>query len=151
MISRAKQENGFTLIELLVVLAILAVSIAIVVGSRTDMRGGLALKSVTDGMAASLNEARSEAIATGRPAIVEIDLVRRVWRDAKSRETEFPTDLALDVRSATGLSVRAKTAAFEFEPDGSATGGHISLSEGDRQSSIDVHWITGRVDVDHAR
>jgi general secretion pathway protein H len=37
--------------------------------------------------------------------------------------------------------------AIRFNPDGSSTGGRISLSDGGRRIAVGVDWLTGRVAV----
>ena len=62
---RAPHLQGFTLIELLVVLVVLAIAAAMV-GWSIAPASGHALESAAEGLAATLEEARWRAIATGR-------------------------------------------------------------------------------------
>ena len=39
------------------------------------------------------------------------------------------------------------TARIRFFPDGSSTGGRITLESGRRQWHVNVSWLTGAVDV----
>jgi general secretion pathway protein H len=37
--------------------------------------------------------------------------------------------------------------SIRFYPDGSSTGGRITVSSGERQYLVDVDWLTGRVAI----
>ena len=39
------------------------------------------------------------------------------------------------------------TGAIRFFPDGSSTGGRVTLMVGERSYAVDVDWLTGRVRV----
>ena len=56
------------------------------------------------------------------------------------------------VPPAIGLAVTAAAdetsgalAAIRFLPDGSSTGGTVTLASGSRRASVGVDWLTGRV------
>jgi general secretion pathway protein H len=40
---------------------------------------------------------------------------------------------------------------IRFNPDGSSSGGRITIAEGGRRIAIGVDWLTGRVQVANAR
>ena len=40
-----------------------------------------------------------------------------------------------------------KVAAIRFYPDGSSTGGRVTIGKDDRKFEIDVDWLTGRVRI----
>ena len=41
-----------------------------------------------------------------------------------------------------------KRGAIRFYPDGSSTGGRITVSSGERKFLVDVDWLTGRVSIE---
>ncbi|NBC88790.1 MAG: hypothetical protein GVX90_04750 [Alphaproteobacteria bacterium] len=49
--------------------------------------------------------------------------------------------------AAEDVSEETRRARFRFFPDGSATGGRITLSRDERQYRIDIDWLTGRVKI----
>ena len=40
------------------------------------------------------------------------------------------------------------TVSIRFFPDGSSTGGHISLIEGKTEYRVNVDWLTGRIAIE---
>ena len=59
----------------------------------------------------------------------------------------LPKELDLKVYTAqTEVSSESK-AAIRFYPDGSSTGGRITVASGERKYVVDVDWLTGRVSI----
>ena len=70
MISTRKLKRGFTLIELMVIVAIIAIAMMIAVPSMSSFQRNAELASTTNGLLASINTARSEAMKRGMNAMV---------------------------------------------------------------------------------
>ena len=58
-------------------------------------------------------------------------------------------DEALDITLETARSELGgeTVGAIRFFPDGSSTGGRVTLALGERDYHIDVDWLTGRVSI----
>lgn len=65
-----RQHKGFSLIEMMVVLAVLAISLLLAAPAFTDLIRDNRLVSSTYGLRATLNLARSEALARRAPVVV---------------------------------------------------------------------------------
>jgi general secretion pathway protein H len=76
--------------------------------------------------------ARSRAIADGR--VASVSLGPRFYRLDDNNPIELPPDVLL---GGDGV--------VRFLPDGGASGARIVLRSGDRQITISVDWLTGRV------
>ena len=70
MMSTRRVKRGFTLIELLITVAIIAVAMLIAVPSMSSFQRNAELASTTNGLLASINTARSEAMKRGMNAMV---------------------------------------------------------------------------------
>jgi len=141
-------SRGYTLLELLVVLAVVGLVLASVPMIVASARPGPTARVAAEELAAALRLARSDAIGRYVPATVLLDVEQRVYRGADGAEHALAEEL--DFRFVTARSELAGETAgqIRFFPDGSATGGKITVSEGDRSYVVDIDWLTGEVNVE---
>lgn len=145
--SRRAASAGFTLVELLVVFFILGLACAAVAEVVHRRSPDLELRSAASEVAANFREARSLAIHTNSETLVTINLDDRTVNAADGGEYAIPQDLGVTVRTATSELKGEGAGAIRFFPDGSSTGGRVTLFVDDRRYDVVVQWITGRVDV----
>lgn len=141
-------NRGYTLFELLVVFAVIGLVLASMPMIVASARPGPTARVAAEELAASLRLARSEAIGRYVPATVLLDVERRVYRGADGAVHELAEEL--DFRFVTARSeLTGDTAGqIRFFPDGSATGGKITVSQGGQSYVVDVDWLTGEVNVE---
>jgi general secretion pathway protein H len=145
---RLPAQRGFTLLELLLVLVIAAAGYALVVSVGSGGVSGAELKSAARAVAAGLREARGAAIASQEPAALTLDLERRSMEvDGGRRPRSLPQRLDLKLYTAQSEILDGKRGAIRFYPDGSSTGGRVTLASGARTFLVDVDWLTGRVTI----
>lgn len=143
------QQRGFTLLELVVVLVIAAAIYALLLG--VPMRGATSadLKAAARTIASGLRQAQTTAMATRRDATLNLDLESREFTVAGDKEPrKLPGDVDLKLYTAESEVTSEHTGAIRFYPDGSSTGGRITLASGKRRYVVDVDWLTGRVSVE---
>jgi general secretion pathway protein H len=138
---------GFTLIELLVSLAILGLALSLIAGYKPPWSRGLGLQATAGELAAGLRLARSEAILSNRPVLFDLDLIGHRYRVGTGTPRRLPTDLSLELFTISGETLNGREGDIRFNPDGSSTGGRISLADGLRRIGVGVDWLTGRVSV----
>jgi general secretion pathway protein H len=139
---------GYALVELLVVLTIMAVVLALAVPMFGNGITTTELKGTARELASALRITRSRAIASGTDAVLVIDANAHSFRiEGDNRRFTIPERLQIKVTSAAWQQVDANEAAFRFLPDGSASGGRVVLSEGQRLYRVDVDWVTGQVNL----
>jgi general secretion pathway protein H len=142
---------GFTLIELIVTLAILGLALVLITGYRTPWSTAFGLKGTAVELASGLRLARSQAIAGNRPVTLDLDLARHRYRVGDGPPHALPEKLSIELLTVAGEERGRTYGDIRFNPDGSSTGGRISLVEGGRRVAVGIDWLTGRVTVADVR
>jgi general secretion pathway protein H len=132
-VSRQRQ-HGFTLIEMIVVLAVLGLALSLVLLHGGGRSPGLEFDSAVREVAGTLRLARSRAIADDR--LVTVVIAPRSYQLDGGAAIVLPPDLSM---TGNGL--------IRFLPDGGSSGGQITLRMAGRAMTIDVDWLTGRVQL----
>ncbi|MGE0357074.1 MAG: GspH/FimT family pseudopilin [Burkholderiales bacterium] len=146
--TRRGAGRGFTLLELLLVLVIAAAGYALVARVGSGGLSGAELKSAARAVAAGLRDARGTAIATQASVALTLDLEHRSMEvGGGGRARSLPQRLDLKLYTAQSEIVDDKRGAIRFYPDGSSTGGRVTLAAGERRLLVDVDWLTGRVTI----
>jgi general secretion pathway protein H len=146
-----RRAVGFTLLEIVVVLAILGLALALIVGYKAPWSSTLDLKATAAEVAEQLRLARAEAIARDRPVEFTLDLAQHRYRVGDRPAHSLPAHLAVRMLTIAGEQRGPSGGAIRFNPDGSSSGGRISLSAGSRRVAVGVDWLTGRVSIAEAR
>jgi general secretion pathway protein H len=145
----ARRIAGFTILEVLVVLVIGVVAYVMILG--VPMRGASIydLKSAARTLASGLRQAQTTAIATRRDTLLTLDMEAKEFvvpgvADAR----RLPQSIDLKLYTAQSEVTSEKRGSIRFYPDGSSTGGRITVSAGERKFLVDVDWLTGRVSIE---
>jgi general secretion pathway protein H len=139
--------GGFTLLELLVVIAILGFALVLITGYKAPWSGAAALRATAAELASGLRLARSEAILDNRSVTLALDLERHSYRVGAGKPRSLPARLSIKLLTIAGERADARRGDIRFNPDGSSSGGRITIAEGGRRIAIGVDWLTGRVRV----
>ena len=139
MILRTDRRRGFTLIEMLVVLVILGLVAGLVLARGPARSAGLDLRSQAAQLAGVLRGARGQAIATNQQVRFALDAARHGFSVDGGVARSLPPQMQ--------AVLVGDQAEIVFSPDGSASGGTITLAEGAGRIQVAVDWLTGRVAV----
>jgi len=143
----SRRQRGFTLLEILVVLALMGMMYALV-PPMFSTGGTTELRAAARQLAAGLRKARGHAIASRQEAILTVDVEGHRFRVAgDSRDYPLPKTAKLSVYTAQSEVVEGREAAIRFYPDGSSTGGAITVASGETKFRVDVDWLTGNVTI----
>jgi len=116
---------GYTLLELLVVLVIMALLVGTIPGVAVPMVDSFRFSGKIQAVAARLQEARDQAVASGQSVTLSA--------------------AALTDHDEVTLSPPGR-AALVFYPDGSASGGVVSVSYAGRRRAMSINQVTGDID-----
>ena len=142
------RQAGFTILELLVVLVIGAIAYSLVLGVPFRGPSTADLKAASRALASGLRQAQSMALATRRDATLTLDLEAREYEVSGTEGTRaLPKGLELKLFTSQSEVSSERKGSIRFYPDGSSTGGRITVKSGERQYLVDVDWLTGRVSI----
>lgn len=141
-------SRGYTLFEILVVLAIVGLVLA-AVPMLAGRRAGPEVRAAAIEIASAMREARGDAITRFQPIAFQLDVEGRAYRvgsDGPVRPLSGELELALYTARSELASETA--GGIRFFPDGSATGGRVTLTQDGQRYVVAVDWLTGAVAVE---
>ena len=146
--SSLRYSTGFSLIELLVVLAIAALILTVTPPLLSSAMPGLQLKSSARQVAAGLRYARDRAVVERTETRLMLDLESGIITVTdRGGSISIPEDLNIALVTAVSELDSDKQGHIRFYPDGTSTGGRITLSYKGNGYAVDVDWLTGRVSI----
>ncbi len=142
-----RRYTGFTLIEVVVALTIAALLTAAAVPSLSRALDRMRANGGARELVAALKTTRQEARASRTEALFTLDVDTRVYRIAAGRERVLaaPQGATLALLTAESERLGDTAGAIRFFPDGSSTGGTITLTYRHREQRVKIDWLTGHV------
>jgi general secretion pathway protein H len=140
-------QHGFTLLEMLAVILLIGIAASAVAISVTHGLASARINAASGELAAALRATRAQAIVHGAQRNFVLDTRDARYHGASGREVQLPHGMRVGITSASMDQGRDGTARIRFFPDGSSTGGRITLQSGQRQWHVNVSWLTGAVNV----
>jgi general secretion pathway protein H len=145
---RPRRRGGFTLIELLIVVAIAAIAVTITPPLIAQAMPGVELKSAARQLAAALRYARSRAATAREESTLTVDVEARTFRVSGREQTQRLSErLHIELIAAAAETPGEQVGAIRFYPEGGSSGGRITLKRDERQTAVDVDWLTGRIRI----
>lgn len=145
---RHPEASGFTLLELLVVLAIIGLMVTLIPGFMLRSQPQLDVTVAARAIANGLRQARSEAVVQNRSQVFALDVDARVFRSGDRPPVRIDDEIVLSFQTARSEILEEGVGQIRFFPDGSSTGGQISVSHGAWHAEVRSDWLTGLVTVD---
>lgn len=139
--------RAFTLLEMLAVIILIGIAAAAVSISVAHGLASARINAAAGELAAALRATRTQAIVHGEQRIFQVNTRDDVYSGANQRDVRLPKGLDLSVTSATSDQSGGDIARIRFFPDGSSTGGRITLRSGQREWHVNVSWLTGAISV----
>jgi len=142
------RQIGFTLAELLLVMTIGAALMAVAPPLIQKALPGVQLKGGAREIAAGLRHVRNQAVATHESRRFMLDVERlRYWSEDGSKRRSLPEGIEIELFTAESELEDNGVGGIRFFPDGSSTGGSVTLRHGERGYKIRVDWLTGQVEI----
>lgn len=137
---------GFTLLEMLIVLVISSIVMATLIPNFGPAIARAQLYSATRDVASALRHARGQAMLKGQDALFELNTEQHVYRvTGRSKIYKLPSEVQLGLYTTSTETLDEGTGRIRFFPDGSATGGRVTLIANKQTRVVDVNWLTGEV------
>lgn len=143
-------SQGFTLLEMMIVLTIAGLLVAVSVPSAAKLYQSMVYRGAVGDARALIEAARYQALTQGKSIDVLIQPeTRRISIGSNLADVDpLPEALSLRVTSAAELQRDSQTAVIRFYPDGSSSGGSISIVRNSSGgSTLHVGWLLGRVSL----
>jgi general secretion pathway protein H len=142
-------SRGYTLMEVLVTLAIIGLVLAAIPLMAGDRRPGAEARAAAIEVASALRQTRSTAIAKFRSEVFVLDTEGHSYQvGVAGPKKALPEELSLSLYTARSELQDESAGRIRFFPDGSATGGRVTLASDDRGYVIAVDWLTGSVSLE---
>ncbi len=132
---------------MLAVILLIGIAAAAVSISVTQGLASARVRAASSELAGALRATRAQAIVRAKEQTFDVDTRAVTYRDVKQKDVHLPKGLRVSMTSAKEDQPNDHTGRIRFFPDGSSTGGRITLQSGQRQWHVNVSWLTGEVRV----
>jgi general secretion pathway protein H len=133
---------------LLVVLVIAGLILTVTPPLFSRAMPGTQLKGAARQITSALKFARSHAVVTQQETQFRLDVEQRFFEvSGRNKQISLPEDLEYRLFTARAEQINDSVGAVRFYPDGSSTGGRITLAYGDREYHVNIDWLTGHVKI----
>ena len=135
--------QGFTLFEMLAVIVLIGIAVAVTAVSMSRGLASARINAASSELVAALRATRTQAIVHGAQRNFVFNTHHLTYRGADGRKVKLPSGMHASINSASVDTDSNGIARIRFFPDGSSTGGRITLWSGRRQWHVNVSWLTG--------
>jgi len=141
-------QRGFTLLEVILVLVMGAIIYAVILSAPIGKATAGDLKAAARSLASGLRTAQSTAMATRHDALLTMDMESHQYITTGEHQVRnLPANIELKLYTSQTEVTSEHSGSIRFYPDGSSTGGRITVASGERKYFVDVDWLTGRVAI----
>lgn len=130
----------------MVAFAIAALIVGLATPGAMRLYDSMQYRSAVGDITAALATARYSAITSGQPTDVTIIPEQREYRMSNQRNKSLPGAVSITAITAAELSDDERVAVVRFYPDGSSSGGNLSIQRANGAGvRLEVDWLLGRV------
>jgi len=147
--SKSIKARGFTLIEMIVVIVLVAIMATVVVSNIGAGNQSATLRSATREISSALRFARGHALTHSKETSFKFNLKDNSYQVTNKDKTyKISGDIEVTLDVAQSQVSEDEVGAIRFFPDGSSTGGRVTLEMGEHKRQLDVNWLTGQAEID---
>ncbi|MGC8698283.1 MAG: pilus assembly FimT family protein [Halothiobacillus sp.] len=144
--SSRRYASGFTLVELLVAFAIMGFVMALVPMAYSKLNQSIEYRAALRAFVTEVADARLKAMTTGQSTAIRVNLQNKTFGVDNQLDQKWPKSYEIQAKVADQEVLADKIASIRFYPDGSSTGGSITVL---RAPGVGVRfridWLTGRL------
>ncbi len=137
--------KGFSLLELLVVLVIVGFMAVLIPPRLSGIMASTKAKAVAREIVSALRQTRNTAITKQQESVFKLDLEKKTFSSSSEKIKELPNKIRINLFTARSEQISSQVGGIRFFPDGSSTGGRISLTLENQHFHININWLTGKV------
>lgn len=145
------RQRGFTLIEMIAVLMLVALVAGAVAFSLGSNMKGVKTRAAVRDLTAAMRYTRGQAIVKHEQRALEIDVEARTYLAPGRPLVELPEGLDMKLLTAASEQTGDSKGLIRFFPDGSSSGGRVTLKRGDYEWRVEIAWLTGEVRMEEGR
>ena len=145
-----KVSKGFTLLELIIVILLVALMVGMVSPLIIRSIQRSEVNQVGKNLLAALRKVRAHALITNNEQVITFSFDNNSYSiPSNNKKTIVPADYKVKLLTAESeLNTEDNTGNIRFFPDGSSTGGQISLESENKKIIINIDWLTGSVNIE---
>ncbi|MDX1568903.1 MAG: GspH/FimT family protein [Xanthomonadales bacterium] len=148
---QSSRQSGFSLVEILAVLVVVGLLFGLVGGSLYRSMDAVKIRRAGKEVVNALRHTRAQAIVKREEQFLEVDIEERSYRPADGEPKQLPDDVDVTLRTASMDILNEKQGRIRFYPDGSSTGGEITLMSGSHVWRVRVAWLTGEITLEASK
>ena len=143
------QQSGFSLIEIMAVMILMAVVLTMVGVSFSRGISAAEVRSAGRNLMAAVRVTRGEAIISREEQRLVFNLDENYYLIPArgNKRIDLPDGMDMGLLTARSEMQSETEGAIRFFPDGSSTGGRVTLAAGDRRWVVEVAWLTGEASL----
>lgn len=142
-------QRGFTLIELIATITLMALVLTTAPAAYEKIRDAMSFRAAIADTTSALKRARVAAVLQGHPVELAVHLEQHQLHTPGEKTVSIDSRITLDMHGVISLS-NPDLPVFRFYPDGSATGGSLTLTTPTgRAQRIEIDWFTGQLLLSH--
>lgn len=146
----SRRLRGFSLVELAVVLFIVVLGLSAIGSNIASGNKSSQMKAAVRDLMSALRYARGQALISQQEVAVAINLAENSYQISNRDKTySLPPELELTLVIAQEEFKDQEVGQLRFYPDGSSSGGRITMEWGALTETLDVNWLTGKIDLNN--